>query len=277
MLAAALLCGTCALGAGRPGYAQQVSVPSWIPAGQSSAAGMSAADAARVRAQRNAIAAQAEFFGYDLLLAGWQSTQAFCPESPGYLLLHYRRTGRNGAESLFTAVVPRRSGRVEVVPVLYRNATPFQSAVGSERSLSVFNKVIPQDVAERELQSGGSWLQLGLCYAEIAGDEPRVPPETGTNPALLRAPAPTLRISDENHTTTVLFADQNSAHRYTVWTIGFDAHGRAVSATADSLADYAAPVVNGKAPSEKPLPSGDQPKIIPLPPASVPQAHPLPR
>ncbi|MGA7886873.1 MAG: hypothetical protein WCA44_14100 [Acidobacteriaceae bacterium] len=276
-LAAGLLLGAFALAAGVPACAQQVSGSAWISLEHYSASAMSASDAARVQAQHSAIGEQAAFFGYDLSRAGWQYTQAVCPEIPGYLILHYHRTARSGTRSLFTALVPRGSGRVQVVPVLYGSATPFRSAVGSPRSLSVFNRAVPSSVAEKDLQSGGSWLQLALCYAEIVGAEPRVPRGTDANPALLRAPTPTLLVSEVNHTTSVTFTDRDALHRYTVWNISFDDHGRVAGATATSLADYAARVMNGKEPTEKSLPQQPEPKVIPLSPSPQPKTKPLPQ
>ena len=277
LLAGGLLLSAFALTAGVPAPAQQNSGAAWISLGVHSAGDMTATDSARVRAERAGITEQAAFFGYDLSLPGWQYTQAVCPSIPSYLILHYRRTARNGAESLFTALVPRQSGRVQVVPVLYRNATPFKSAVGSERSLSVFNRAVPAAVAEKELQSGGSWLQLALCYAEIVGAEPRVLRETDTTPGLVRAPAPTLLISEETHSASVTFTDRNAAHRYTVWDVAFDGRGHAVAATAMPVGDYVPPAINGRMPPAKPLPAQAEPKVIPLPPASQPKTEPLPQ
>jgi len=272
-LAAGLFLGAFALAAGFPVHAQQDAGSAWISLGRYTATDMTAADAARVRAERSAIAQEAAFFAYDLSLPGWKYSQAVCPDIPGHLILHYRRAAHNGAESLFTAMVPRDSGRVQVVPVLYRGATPFHSAVGSERSLSVFNRAVPGSLAEKELQPSGAWLQLALCYAELAGAEPRVPRAADTDPALVRAPAPTLLISEVNHTASVTFTDRIAPHRYTVWTVAFDGRGRVVAATATSLGDYIGRNVHGKAPEERPLPAQSQPKIIPLPPASEPKVQ----
>lgn len=275
--AASLFLGVFALAVPLSAASQQRSGPDPVPPDQHSASTMSEADTARIRAQRSLIAAEAAFFGYDLALPGWQYTQAVCPESPSFLLLQYRRTGRSGAESLFTAAVPRGSGRVLVVPVLYRNATPFQSPVGSKRSLSVFNRIVSPAAAEGALKTDGPWLQLALCYAEIVGAEPRVPRDTNEDPALVRAPLPTLLISEGNGTASVSFTDRSSSHGYAVWNVVFDRRGRATAATAAALSDYIAHVVKGKQPEERPFPSGSAPKALPQPPASAPEAKPLPQ
>jgi hypothetical protein len=276
-IAAGVILSAFALAASVPVYAQQSSGSAWMSLDRHSATGMSGADAARVHAEDSAIIQEAAFFGYDLSLKGWQHDQISCPFMPGDILLHYRRTRRDGSLSLFTATVPRGRGRVQVVPVLYGNATPFKTAVGSERSFSVFNRAIPPLVAEKELASGGSWLRLGLCYAAIAGAEPRVPRDTDTNPALVRAPAPTLRISEKSRSIGVSFTDRNAPHQYTVWDLAFDGYGRIVAASTTSLSDYAARAVNGKAPRQKLLPAPARPEQKPTAPESTPKAEPIPQ
>lgn len=276
-IAAGVILSAFALAASVPVYSQQSSGSAWISLDHRSAAGMSAADAARALAKGSAITQEAAFFGYDLSLPGWQHDQIGCPFMPGDILLQYRRTARNGSLFLFTATVPRGRGRVQVVPVLYGNATPFKTAVGSERSFSVFNRAVPHSVAEKELAPGGSWLRLGLCYTAIAGAESRVPRDTDTNPALVRAPAPTLRISEKSRSTSVSFTDCNAPHQYTVWDLTFDGRGRIVAAGTTSLSDYAARAVNGKAPRQKLLPEPAQPEQKPIPPGVHPKAEPIPQ
>jgi hypothetical protein len=84
---------------------------------------MDPADLALIHAQQRAIAAEAAFFGYDLDSGSWTYDQAVCPVLPDELMLHYRRQFRDGAESLFTAIVPRGHDRVFVVPIVYRTAS----------------------------------------------------------------------------------------------------------------------------------------------------------
>src|SRR5580692_578045 len=86
------------------------------------------ADLSVIRAKQREIAVEAAFFGYNLSASEWDYDEATCPAMPDQLLLHYRRSFSGGAQSLFTAIVPRGAGRVWVVPVLYRNATPLRSA-----------------------------------------------------------------------------------------------------------------------------------------------------
>ncbi len=237
----------------------------FVSAATRSAEQMDPADKALLRAKRQEIAREADFFGYDLGTGRWDYDQVLCPDMPDHLLLHYRSRSRNGAESLFTAVVPRGKGRVRVVPVLYHNAIPFQSAAGSPRSMTVFNTSVPEQIAGRAVQPDGPWLQLAMCYAEIVGAEPQVPNRENAEPALVRAPAPNLRISEEHHTREVTFADRNNPAQYMVWTVLMNDKGRVTAATASTFADYRVHIVNPEAPPEKPLPAATNPPL-PSPP-----------
>lgn len=231
---------------------------------------------ALIQAKKQEIRQEADFFGYDLNSGQWEYDQIVCPEMPDDVILHYRSRSRNGAESLFTAVVPRGSGRVYVVPVLFRNAVPFHAAAGSERSLSVFNHVVPQQVAEAAVQPGGKWLQLAMCYAAVAGAEPQVPQQTDADTALVQAPVPTLRMN-ENHSREVIFSDRNHARQYMVWIIDFSAKGQVTAASARTVADYKAREAAGQMPPEKVIPPGQEPQGKVIPAGKQPQAKTVPQ
>ncbi|HEX3662312.1 MAG TPA: hypothetical protein VHU89_12820 [Acidobacteriaceae bacterium] len=240
-----------------------------------------ASDAALLRSKADAIAGEAAFFGYNLRAAGWTASEAVCPEFPGHLLFHYQRTSRDGAVSLFTALIPRSLSRgmdrVSVVPVLYRNATPFKSAYGSERSISVFNRVVPPDLAEKALQPEGPWLLMGLCYAELVGAESHALLRSGTDVSLALAPLPTLRVNEAAPTRQVIFTDRNAPGHYLVWVLTFSDKGRLLIATATKLSDYVAPLRNGKEPPTRLMPPGQEPPVKVLPPGKEPNIQPLPQ
>jgi len=251
--------------------------PRFLQLDHRSLAEAGSADAALLRSKAHAIAAEAAFFGYYLHASGWAWNEAACPEFPGHLLLHYQRTSGNGAVSLFTALVPRADDRVYVVPVLYRNATPFQSAEGSERSIAVFNRVVPPEVAEKAVQPDGPWLLMSLCYVDMVGAESHVLQRSGSDVALALAPLPTLHVSEAAPTRQVIFTDRNAPGQYLVWTLTFTGKGRLLTATAAKLSDYTAPLRNGKEPPVRPLPAGKEPPVRILPPGQQPQVKPLPQ
>lgn len=244
---------------------------------QRSTAPMNARDAGLIQGQRRAIAHEAAFFGYDLSLRGWDARPMACAEIPDYLLLQYRRTSRKGALSIFTALVPRQTGRVYVVPVLYGSATPYRSAVGSERSLAVFNRVVPSSVARKALNPGSAWLHLALCYAEIAGGSGEALTGRSGNGDLAYAPSPTLQLTGPGNTRAVIFAERSHGNHFLVWTVSFDRQGRAVAASETRGGNYASPVVKGKVPREKEMRQPASPKAILLPPAPEPKPQPAPQ
>ncbi len=241
------------------------------------------ADASVIRAKQREIVNEAAFFGYDLGAparnpsASWTFDQSVCPLIPDELVLHYRRQFPNGAQSLFTALVPRGPGRVFVVPVLYRNATPFRAATGSERSIAVFNRVVPADAAAQAAQPEGKWLLLALCYADIVYAHANVLNRAGNETGLARAPVPMLHISEASTARSVTFTDRNAPGEYLVWSLALNGKGRITAASALQLSDYIAKVRTGAPPTTKPMPQGTEPPIRILPPAQEPPVKPQPQ
>ncbi len=192
---------------------------------------MGAADAALVRARQQAISDEALFFGYDLRSGTWSYDQVLCPEIPDYLILHYRGRYRNGTTSLFTALVPRVANRVMVVPVVYRNATPYDSAASAERTISVFNRVFPGPIAEADTQPSGNWLGLALSFAAVAGAEPTVPKTPAPEPAFVRAPIARVEAAPHYRIHDLQFADLVGRNQYTIWNISLNDDGRVIRAS----------------------------------------------
>ena len=193
---------------------------------------ISASDAAILRTRQAEITREAAMFGYDITAGHWTYDQAVCPDIPDAIVLHERSVSRSGLQSLFTALVPRGEGRVWVVPILYRGATPFESAIGSERMLSVFNHAVPADIAKQAVQPDGHWLALAMTFAEIAGAEPRVPQNPDVEAGLLSAPPPTLHVSQLRGALEVQFTGREAPRQYTVWSITVNGAGRALAAEA---------------------------------------------
>jgi hypothetical protein len=252
-------------------------IPQYIELEHRSPAQLDPADVSLIRAMQREIATEAAFFGYDLSASGWDYDQSVCPLLHDELVLHYRKQFRDGAQSLFTALVPRGAGRVFVVPVLYRNATPFRSATGSQRSIAVFNRVVPADVAAKAIQPEGKWLDLGLCYADIVYAHANVLNRSGDEVGLVRAPLPLLHVSEESSVRGITFTDRNAPGEYLVWNLTLNGKGRVTRAIAVQLSDYIARVRNGAEPTSKPMPQGKEPTIKVLPPQPEPPVKPTPQ
>ncbi|MFP5229260.1 MAG: hypothetical protein ACLGXA_16735 [Acidobacteriota bacterium] len=230
-----------------------------------------------LRAKHREIVSEAAFFGYNLNAGEWDYDAATCPAMPGQILLHYRRHYSNGAGSLFTAIVPKGSGRVWVVPVLYRNATPFRTATGSDRSIAVFNRLIPPDIATRAVQPEGNWLAFALCYADIVYGNANILSRAGTEMGLSHAPLPLLRVSEATSARSIVFTDRNAPGQYMVWNLTLSDKGQLVTATAQQLSDYVATVRNGAEPTEKALAPGKEPKVKNMPAPKEPTVVPRPQ
>jgi hypothetical protein len=234
-------------------------------------------DTALIHTRQKEIASEAAFFGYDLGAGEWDFDETSCPAIPDELILHYRKPYRNGAQSLFTALVPRETGRVYVVPVLYRNATPFFSATSSERSIAVFNRVVPADIAAKAIDPAGKWLSLGLCYADIVYGNANVLEQPGTEIGLARAPIPLLRLSESNNARGIVFTDRNAPGQYLVFNLTLNEKGRILAASVLQLSDYVARVRTGAEPKEKQLPPGQEPRIRTVPPGQEPTVKTTPQ
>jgi hypothetical protein len=232
---------------------------------------LSAADLSLIHTRRNEIAAEAAFFGYNLNAGEWDYDAATCPLIPEQLLLHYRRQYGHGGESLFTAIVPRGRGRVWVIPVLYRNATPFRSATGSERSIAVFNRVIPADEAAKAVEPEGNWLSYALCYADMVYGNANILSRPGTEVGLSHAPLPLLRMSEASSARGIVFTDRNAPGEYQVWNLTLNDKGQMVAASSQELADYMAKERTGAELVEKPLPEGKEPAVKTLPAGQEPK------
>jgi hypothetical protein len=269
-LSLASLTAQTASPAAAPAESAAFTQPRFIQLDHRSAAQTNPVDAALLRSKARAIATEAAFFGYDLHASGWTSNQAVCPEFPDHLLLHYQRTSRDGAVSLFTALLPRGNDRVYVVPVLYRNATPFKSAWGSERSIAVFNRVVPPQVAQKAIQPDGAWLLMGLCYADMVGAASHALQRSGNDVSLALAPLPTLHIKEDASTRQIIFTDRNAPSQYLVWVLTFTNSGQLLNATATRLSDYVAPLRHGKEPPVRTMPPGNEPPVKILPPGKEP-------
>ena len=235
------------------------------------------ADLSLIHAKRGEIAAEAAFFGYNLGAGEWDYDAGACPVMPGHLVVHYRRHFPNGAESLFTALVPRAAGRVWVIPVLYRNAVPFNSATGSQRSIAVFNRVVPADLAAKAVQPDGNWLAYALCYADVAYGNANILSRPGTEVGLSHAPLPLLRVSEASSARSIVFTDRNAPGEYLVWNLTLNDKGQMLAATSQQLSDYVAKVRNGTEPTEKPMPPGTEPAVKTLPAGKEPKVVPRPQ
>lgn len=243
---------------------------------------MDSADASILQARQGEIAQAAQFYGYDLTAGGWSYEQTVCPQLPDYLMLHYTNTQPDGAISLLTALVPRTTGRVRIVPVYYRSATPFHPAVKNSRNFALFNELVPADVAKAATNPGGAWLSLGACYAEMVGGRPVIPTQPTRDPEMLLASTPILFVSTISNTRQIRFSDRNAARQqYTTWSLSLNNQGRIVGADSEEHAQQVTivsslPAPEGKVTQPASVPGSTFPRPNPVPEANLPPAKQIP-
>ena len=216
---------------------------------------MESVDRDLLRARQKELIQEAEFYGYDITTSDWIYDQAVCPQLPNTMLLHYLNKFPDGSESLFTALIPRNADRIRIVPVLYRNASPFTPAVKNPRNFSIFNTLVPAEIAKKDSGSEGKWLSFGVCYAEVVGGRPNVPDEPSLDVATIKAPSATLRIDTTSRQRQVQFSDRDAAKVFKIWTVSFNDNGRVTAAANEDYATYVARIVQPTAPAVKTMPA----------------------
>lgn len=210
---------------------------------------MDSADRDLLLARRKELISEAQFYGYDITTGDWSYDQAICPQLPNTVLLHYLSKFPDGSESLFTVLVPRNADRIRVVPVLYHNASPYTPAIKNPRNFTIFNTLVPAEIAKKDSGAEGKWLSLGVCYAEVVGGRPNVPNEPSLDVATIKAPLATFRLDTTTRQRQVQFSDRDAANVYKIWTISFNQNGRVTGAANEDYATYVAHIVQPPAAS----------------------------
>ncbi len=242
--------------------------------------GMSTADRAVVQSRGSEINEAARIYGYNLAVGDWIYRQTICTPLPNTILLHYSERFPDGTESLFTALVPRGSGRVRIVPVLYRNATPFVPAPRNPRNYALFNSLVPQSIASQDLASRGNWLELGACYAEMTGADIKIPRGGSIEAGVAEAPTATIHIDPKHKFSLITFADRESTGTFRVWSVSFNRSGRVTDAGTQVYPVYPMkptapqPEIAAQAPESAGAAPASEPAQASMPVQPLPESHP---
>ena len=118
----------------------------------------------------SSIAEHAGFAGLEYQQSNWNYRQIVCPSFPNHLFLQYTRNNGVGDITVFSASIPRNGeGRVRIVPILKRGYSLFSPAPINALTISAFNHIR----AEEGKTANSDWLGNALCYAALAGAQPR--------------------------------------------------------------------------------------------------------
>jgi len=179
----------------------------------------------------SSIAEHAGFSGMEYQPAAWTYNQIVCPSFPSHLFLRYSRNNGAGDVSVFSASIPRNGeGRVRVVPILRRSYSLFSPAPINSLTIAAFNHIR----AEEGEQANADWLGKTLCYAALAGADPRILPSEA-EPSV-REPVPSLTammtVELTSHGDELLrFDDAGALPHPMQWTMTFTRKGKLVKAT----------------------------------------------
>lgn len=232
---------------------------------QAASQGLSAASEAALQTRKSELASAARIYGYDVAEGNWAVEQAPCAAMPDTILLRYYLEFPGGAESLFVAAVPRAAGRIRIVPVLYRGATPFVPAPTNPRNVALFNQLAPQPFGK------GNSVELSACYAALTGA--RVNPDAAApKVGIAGAPAPTVHLEPQGKLLGVTLATRESASVYKVWELSLNQARRVRSVTTKDQPVYAAKSAAPRSSAETEVQVNPTPvaepgwKMIPRPP-----------
>ena len=217
----------------------QVLASPYVPPVHLAQDAMSASDAATLQAHQSDVIQAARIYGYNLGEGNWAYEQTLCGAMPGTILLHYLQMFPDGTSSLFTALVPRQSGRVRIVPVLHRNASPFVPPPKNPRNYALFNELVPSEVASKAVAPGGNGLELSVCYAELVGGRTNVPQGSGIRVPIAGAPLATISANPKDNVVRVTFASQQADSTYRLWSVTFSKAGRVVGADSEDHTVFA--------------------------------------
>lgn len=137
-------------------------VPPVITAGA-----MSEPDSELLSTEHAALVRATHFYDYDLGNGNWTVNQAVCSEATGYLIVQMSEGGP-GAESFFTAVIPRRGGTIRIIPLLHQGIRNRWKFGEDEQQWQFLEKVIPVGDAARG-KATADWMHLAGCYAALEG------------------------------------------------------------------------------------------------------------
>jgi len=216
---------------------------------------MTEADRQLEAAARSTIADRAAGLGIQFGRDGWNYRQIVCAALPGHLLLRFERDNGPGDVSRFSASIPRAGqGKIRIVPILRRGYLPFTPAPESALTVSAFNRIRAEEGAAAQ----ADWLELGLCYASLAGATPwALEPAPAEQAGFLPVHGLAVLKVEQGKGATVLFTGREATPTPMDWALTFDERGtllKAIHRPAATLSTRMLPT-GAAVTAERPLPA----------------------
>lgn len=156
----------------------------------------------------------------------WTYQQLVCPAFPNHVLLRFSRNNGAGDVSMFSVSIPRSGqGRVRIIPILRRGYSLFSPAPINALTISAFNHIR----AEEDLEKSPDWVMTGLCYAALAGANPKAAfvAQTPDKQVFPAAMGPTLEIPRDGGS-IIRFVNLDA--RPMEWSMTFNSKGKLIKA-----------------------------------------------
>jgi hypothetical protein len=199
---------------------------------------MSTADRALLQQREVEVSSAAAFYGFDISDSRWTYQQVVCRSLPDHMMLNFENDSVEHGASHFVAVVPKNGDKVQVVTDYAHGLLPFHPAWEKSAAYEAFNRMIISDRGEHELGPSSHWLNLGMCFAALAGHLTSVglPKESlEASEALAKRNGSTpIILIEPGKDAEVRFSDISAA-RTGNWRLRFDNRGRLTKAELDTV------------------------------------------
>jgi hypothetical protein len=129
--------------------------------------------------------------------------------------------------SMFSAAIPRDgNGRLHIIPIVRQGYSLFSPAPIGALTIASFNHIR----AEEGEAAGADWLGTGLCYAALAGANPKLAELPSKDDPELPAIMPPSLILSSQGGAAIRFTDISVPSKPMQWSITFDPGGKLVKA-----------------------------------------------
>jgi len=161
----------------------------------------------------------------------WSYREISCPTFSNHVFLQFSRDNGRGDLSVFSASIPRNGlGRIRLIPILKRSYSLFSPAPINALTISSFNHIR----TEEGQTANDDWLGNALCYAALAGSQPKIS-SVDAWPSL-RSPVPPLTAVldvqfNEQGQEVISFDDLAAPAHPMEWTMTFTRNGKLIKAT----------------------------------------------
>ena len=180
---------------------------------------------------KSSIGELARFAGFDHSESGWKYREIACPGFSNHVFLQFSWENGRGDVSVFSASIPRNGvGKIRIIPILKRSYSLFSPTPINALTISAFNHIR----TEEGLSANDDWLGNALCYAALAGAQPRI--LSGDSWPSLQSAVPPLTAALDvrllgKGEEVISFGDVVDHTHSMEWTMTFTREGKLIKAT----------------------------------------------